>query len=98
MKGWRLKRWISFGATAGKFSWKTDGKAPTRIGFQSLLHDSFYRPQYATLRDGDPDRMDYIVTGGTHFIEAERIDLLFARAEVERIIAPQVHQPGQASR
>lgn len=44
-----------------------------RIGFQSLMHDVSYRPQYAVISAENPARMDYIVTGGTHFIPALRI-------------------------
>jgi hypothetical protein len=59
--------------------------APNRIGFQSLTHDSFYNPQYAVISE-DKNIMNYIVTGGTRFIEAERI----AIDEAETIIDKQL--------
>jgi len=64
-----------------------------RIGFQSLLHDSYYRPQYAIIRESNKDEMDYIVTGGNRFILAERIPTEEAITTIEEIVAPQVHNP-----
>ncbi len=68
--------------------------SPSRIGFQSLLHDSFYDPQYAIIRERDADAMDYIVTGGNGFIAARRMETANARAAIEAVVAPQVHRPG----
>ena len=65
----------------------------SRIGFQSLLHDSFYDPQYAVIRKDDRNAMDYIVTGGTHFIPATRIDPSKADAAIELVIRPGLHLP-----
>lgn len=67
--------------------------SPARIGFQSLLHDSFYNPQYAIINATDPARMDYIVTGGNHFIGARRVDPQEAAAAVRLIAEPEVHRP-----
>lgn len=69
--------------------------SPSRIGFQSLLHDSFYRPQYAIIDKADKDTMNYIVTGGTTFIEATRLEVAKAEADVEAVVQPQIHQPGE---
>lgn len=68
----------------------------SRIGFQSLLHDSFYQPQYAIIREADSDKMDYIVTGGVHFIAASRIDPAKADAAIEMVVRPDVHVPPDA--
>lgn len=66
---------------------------PTRIGFQSLLHDSFYNPQYAIINETNRARMDYIVTGGNHFIGARRVDPREAAAAVRLVVEPEVHRP-----
>jgi hypothetical protein len=68
--------------------------SPARIGFQSLLHDSFYDPQYAIIDATNSARMDYIVTGGNHFIGARRVDPAEADAAVRMVVEPQVHRPG----
>jgi hypothetical protein len=65
-----------------------------RIGFQSLLHDSFYNPQYAIIDATNRDRMNYIVTGGNHFIDARRVDPGEAAAAVRLVVEPAVHRPG----
>ena len=64
-----------------------------RIGFQSLLHDSFYNPQYAILDEMNHDRMNYIVTGGNNFIGARRVDPEEAAAAVRLVVEPKVHRP-----
>ena len=68
----------------------------SRIGFQSLLHDASYRPQYAVIRDQYPDRMDYIITDGTSFIAARRTDPAKAEAAIETAIQPGLHLPGKS--
>lgn len=65
----------------------------TRIGFHSLLHDRSYRPQYAIIRNGESNKMDYIVTNGTHFISATRISAGDAKFWLEKIVEPKVHKP-----
>lgn len=72
-------------------NWVTLSKS--RIGFQSLLHDSYYHPQYAIIQESNPDAMDYIVTGGTHFISASRIDPAKAAAAIELVVTPRLHLP-----
>lgn len=67
--------------------------SPTRIGFQSLLHDSFYNPQYAIINETNAARMDYIVTGGNHFIGARRVSPAEADAAVRLVAEPQVYRP-----
>lgn len=67
--------------------------SPVRIGFQSLLHDSFYNPQYAIINATNPARMDYIVTGGTNFIGARRVPPQEAAAAVRLVVEPEVHRP-----
>ena len=74
-------------------SWVT--LSASRVGFQSLLHDRSYRPQYAIIDKTDRDAMDYIITGGTSFIHAKRIPLTKAEDAVEVVVEPQVHQPGE---
>ncbi len=69
--------------------------SPTRIGFQSLMHDASYRPQYAIIDGDDRNRMDYIVTGGTHFIRARRVSPEEARAATALIVEPKLHRPGK---
>ena len=64
-----------------------------RIGFQSLMHDSFYRPQYAIVNPKNKGSMDYIVTGGTRFIHARRISPEDAQGRIEAIVEPQVLKP-----
>jgi hypothetical protein len=64
-----------------------------RIGFQSLLHDQFYDPQYAIINATNRARMDYIVTGGTGFIDAQRIPVSDASRRVETVIRAQIHRP-----
>ncbi len=64
-----------------------------RIGFQSLLHDSYYNPQYAIIDANDANAMDYIVTGGNNFIRAKRIPPTEAQFAVDLIIAPEIHRP-----
>jgi hypothetical protein len=64
-----------------------------RIGFQSLLHDSFYNAQYAILDATNRDRMDYIVTGGNHFIGAHRVTPEEAAAAVRLVVKSAVHRP-----
>jgi hypothetical protein len=64
-----------------------------RIGFQSLLHDSYYNPQYAIIDPDDANAMDYIVTGGNNFIRAKRIPATEAQFAVDLIIAPEIHRP-----
>jgi hypothetical protein len=68
----------------------------TRIGFQSLLHDSSYPPQYAIIGKGTSDEMDYMVTGGTNFIHAKRISTEKADTAIELVAEPQVHSPQKA--
>jgi hypothetical protein len=68
-----------------------------RIGFQSLLHDSFYNPQYAIIDIANKDRMDYIVTGGTHFIPAKRISTADAEAAIKVVVTQGIHHPQQAA-
>jgi hypothetical protein len=65
----------------------------TRIGFQSLLHDSSYEPQYAIIDKANHDAMDYIVTGGTGFIHAKRIPPDKADAATELVVEPSLHYP-----
>lgn len=68
--------------------------SPSRIGFQSLLHDSFYNPQYAIINATNTARMDYIVTGGNNFIAARRVPPAEAEAAVRLVAEPQVQRPG----
>lgn len=68
--------------------------SPARIGFQSLLHDSFYNPQYAIINATNTARMDYIVTGGDNFIRARRVDPQEAVAAVRLVVEPEVRRPG----
>jgi hypothetical protein len=65
----------------------------TRIGFQSLLHDSSYEPQYAIIDKTNHDAMDYIVTGGDSFIHAKRISPDKADAATELVVEPRLHYP-----
>ena len=67
--------------------------SPARIGFQSLLHDSSYQPQYAIIDPKNKNEMDYIVTGGTNFIHAKRIATEKANTTIEMVAEPQVHSP-----
>lgn len=64
-----------------------------RIGFQSLMHDASYRPQYAVISAENPARMDYIVTGGTHFIPALRIGPDEAARRVAEALAGKIVLP-----
>lgn len=64
-----------------------------RIGFQSLMHDAFYNPQYAIVNVENPEEMNYIVTGGDHFISAERIPEAEAVAAINLVIAKTIHSP-----
>ncbi|MEM9236001.1 MAG: hypothetical protein AAGB14_04430 [Verrucomicrobiota bacterium] len=64
-----------------------------RIGFQSLLHGSYYLPQYAIIREGETDRMDFIVTGGEHFISAKRVAVDQAVASIDLVIEKELHRP-----
>jgi hypothetical protein len=57
------------------------------------LHDSFYNPQYAIVDAMNPNRMNYIVTGGNRFIGARRVDPEEAAAAVRLIVEPKVHRP-----
>lgn len=70
----------------------------TRIGFQSLLHDSYYSPQYAVIDKSSKDQMDYIVTGGTHFLHATRIPTAKADAAIELVAGPGLHLPRRAAK
>jgi hypothetical protein len=67
-----------------------------RIGFQSLSHDSFYNPQYAIIDPEDPEKMDYIVTGGTHFLSARRISIAEAEAATKVVVDQNIHYPKRA--
>lgn len=69
--------------------------SPSRIGFQSLLHNASYLPQYAIIDKTDRDAMDYIVTRGSSFIHAKRIPLVKAEDAVEVVVEPQVQRPGE---
>ena len=69
----------------------------TRIGFQSLLHNESYQPQYAIIDKSNKDSKDYIVTGGNSFIKAARPPVEKAEAAVEVVVEPQVHHPGELS-
>jgi hypothetical protein len=64
-----------------------------RIGFQSLMHDSSYRPQYAIIDSANTQQMHYIVTGGNHFITARRIPAQEAEAAIQKIVKPAIHHP-----
>ena len=64
-----------------------------RIGFQTLMHKNYYRPQYAIIRKGDSDKMDYIVSDANYFIEAKRVPLEGAKQAVEILTAPGVIWP-----
>jgi hypothetical protein len=64
-----------------------------RIGFQSLLHDSFYNPQYAIINPKNKGSMDYIITDGTRFITARRISPDDAQKRINEIIEPQIIKP-----
>jgi hypothetical protein len=66
--------------------------SPKRIGFQSLRHDSFYNPQYAVISNNE-NVMNYIVTGGTRFIKAERITIKQAEAAVEKVLEGKIILP-----
>jgi hypothetical protein len=66
--------------------------APNRIGFQSLRHDSFYKPQYAVISKNE-NAMNYIVTGGTRFIKAERITIKQAEAAIEKVLVGKIILP-----
>lgn len=68
--------------------------SPTRIGFQSLTHDNFYRPQYAVIST-DENRMSYIITGGVRFITAERVDRKEAAAEIDRMLIGKIVLPSE---
>lgn len=65
-----------------------------RIGFQSLMHDSFYNPQYAFIQAEDRQKMDYIVTSGKHFISAERIPDSEAISAINLMVRKNLHFPG----
>ncbi len=64
-----------------------------RIGFQSLLHASFYNPQYAIIDSADQNRMDYIVSDGDHFISAKRIPVEEANASIKTVVERSIHRP-----
>ena len=64
-----------------------------RIGFQSLMHDAFYNPQYAIVDAENEQKMDYIVTGGEHFISAKRIPDNEAVAAINLVIEKSLHSP-----
>lgn len=66
--------------------------APNRIGFQSLTHDSYYLPQYAVISD-HKNIMNYIITGGKRFIQAERITNIQAADEIEEVLVSKVILP-----
>lgn len=53
-----------------------------RIGFQSLLNQSYYRPQFAVIA-AKPDEMDYSYSDRPGFIHAQRI----SDKDAEAIIA-----------
>lgn len=69
----------------------------TRIGFQSLLHKSYYHPQYAIIDSGSRDRMNYIVSDGQHYIQADRIAREKALAAIEVLIEPNLPKPRPSS-
>lgn len=69
----------------------------TRIGFQSLRHDSFYNPQYAVVSD-DEKSMSYIITGGTRFIKAQKIETREASAEIAKILEGKIILPPEAKK
>lgn len=75
-------------------SWVTLSR--TRIGFQSLLHSSYYAPQYAIINQEDKNKMDYIVSDGTSFISAVRIDPKKAQATIETMIQNRLHNPSDS--
>jgi hypothetical protein len=64
-----------------------------RIGFQSLLHDATYRPQYAVIDKTNTNLMHYIITGGTSFIDASRIPDNDAEKKVQSVIVDQIYSP-----
>ncbi len=64
-----------------------------RVGFQSLLHDSYYAPQYAIIANNDTNQMNYIVTGGTNFIPAKRLSIEEAEASIKVVIDRTIHKP-----
>lgn len=64
-----------------------------RIGFQGLMHDASYRPQYAVISAENPARMDYIVTNGKHFIPALRIGPDEARRRMDEALAGKIVLP-----
>jgi hypothetical protein len=69
-----------------------------RIGFQSLMHNSYYAPQYAIVDTADNDQMDYIIAGGTSFIHAKRLSVDKAEAAIKTVVDPQIHHPKRASK
>lgn len=75
-------------------NWVTLSK--DRIGFQSLLHDSYYSPQYAIIDKKDTNQMNYIVTGGTQFISAERLPIEEAEASIKVVIDRTIHNPNES--
>lgn len=70
----------------------------TRIGFQSHLHTSFYHPQYAIIDRQSRDRMDYIVSDGNQFIQADRISREKAQAAIELLVEPNLPRPEPRAR
>ncbi len=75
-------------------NWVTLSKE--RVGFQSLLHDSYYAPQYAIIANNDTNQMNYIVTGGTHFISAKRLSIEEAEASIKVVIDRTIHKPRES--
>lgn len=69
----------------------------TRIGFQTLMHKSYYAPQYAIIRKGDKDSMDYIVSNGSRYIPAKRLKVEKAETIITPIVESQVVPPPSAS-
>ena len=69
------------------------GLSDQRIGFQSLMHSSFYNPQYAVINPKNKGSMDYIVSDGTRFISGRRIPPEDAQSRIEAIVEPQVLNP-----
>lgn len=66
-----------------------------RIGFQSLMHASYYNPQYAIVGKSDANRMDYIISDGTRFISATRIEAEEAEVLINASTQQSVHKPGE---
>lgn len=68
-----------------------------RIGFQSLLSQSYYQPQYAVI-SAKPDEMDYSYSDRPGFIHAQRItekdaETIIAEEAKKSVVLPQTATP-----